>query len=111
MKAYLVARKGEMRGDFWTLEAGQKLTLGRSPENRVVLRDDLCSRQHAEVFSQANGWYVRDLDSRNGTRVNGQLISKPTPLAPRDSIQIGSNEFVLADDPAEFLPADRPNLA
>jgi Nif-specific regulatory protein len=111
MKLYLVARKGEMRGDFWPLEAGQKFTVGRSPENRIVVHDDLCSRQHAEVFPQADGWAVRDLGSRNGTRVNGQLISRPTRLALRDAIQIGSSEFVLADDPAEFLPPDHPTLA
>src|SRR5262249_10365694 len=104
MKAYLVARQGEMQGDFWSLEPGQKVTLGRSPENRIVLRDDLCSRQHAEVYAQPDGWGIRDLGSRNGTRVNGKLISRPTPLSLRDSIQIGESEFVLADNPAEVLP-------
>ena len=55
MKAFLIARQGEMRGDCWALEPGQKLTLGRSADNRIVLRDDLCSRNHAEVFPQADG--------------------------------------------------------
>ena len=110
MKAYLVARKGEIRGEFWSLEPGQKLTLGRSPDSRVVLRDDQCSRNHAEVFPQAEGWAVRDLGSRNGTRVNGQLISKPTRLALNDIILVGGSEFVLADNPPEPVPGEAPTL-
>ena len=101
MKVYLIARLGEMRGDVWALEPGQKLTLGRSPDNRIVLRDDLASRNHAEVFPQADGWAVRDLGSRNGTRVNGQLISKPTRITFNDTILVGGSEFVLADNPPE----------
>jgi Nif-specific regulatory protein len=111
MKAYLVARQGELRGEFWALEPGQKLTLGRSPDNRIVLRDDLASRNHAEVFPQADGWSVRDLGSRNGTRVNGQLISRPTRLAWNDVILVGGSEFLLADNPPESAASDGPTLA
>src|SRR2546426_318121 len=110
MKVYLIARQGEMRGDFWTLEPGQKLTLGRGLENRIVVRDDLCSRQHAELFWQTDGWSIRDMGSRNGTRVNGQAVTKPIRLALGDSIHIGNTEFVLADNPAKFLPEDHPTL-
>jgi Nif-specific regulatory protein len=111
MKAYLVSRQGEMRGEFWSLEPGQKLTLGRSPDNRIVLRDDLASRNHAEVFPQADGWGIRDLGSRNGTRVNGQLISKPTRLALNDVILVGGSEFLLANTPPDSVPVDAPTLA
>src|SRR5262245_1925967 len=110
MKAYLVARQGEMRGEFWALEPGQKLTLGRSPDNRIVLRDDLASRNHAEVFPQADGWGIRDLGSRNGTRVNGQLISRPTRLAWNDVILVGGSEFLLADNPPDSAPGDGVTL-
>jgi Nif-specific regulatory protein len=110
MKAYLVARKGEVRGEFWALEPGQKLTLGRSPDNRIVLRDDLASRNHAEVFPQADGWAVRDMGSRNGTRVNGQLISKPTRITFNDTILVGGSEFVLADNPPEPVAGEAPTL-
>jgi len=111
MKAYLIARQGEVRGEFWALEPGQKLTLGRSPDNRIVLRDDQASRNHAEVFPQADGWAVRDLGSRNGTRVNGQLISKPTRVTFNDTILVGGSEFVLADNPPEPVAGEAPTLA
>ena len=99
-----------MRGDVWALEPGQKLTLGRSPDNRIVLRDDLASRNHAEVFPQADGWAVRDLGSRNGTRVNGQLISKPTRITFNDIILVGGSEFVLSDNPPEPVAGEAPTL-
>ncbi len=111
IKAYLISRKGEFNGDCWALEPGQKLTLGRSSDNRIVLRDDLASRNHAEFFPQSDGWGVRDLGSRNGTRVNGQLISKPTRLALGDVIVVGGSEFVLTDQPSESLPAVEPEPA
>ena len=110
MKAFLVARKGERHGEFWALEAGHKVTLGRSPENRIVLRDDLASRNHAEVFAQADGWGIRDLGSRNGTRVNGQLIARPTLLALDDVIVVGGTEFVLTNSPPEPIPGSDVTL-
>jgi transcriptional regulator with GAF, ATPase, and Fis domain len=111
MKTYLVARQGEMRGEFWSLEPGQKLTLGRSPDNRIILRDDLASRNHAEVYPQADGWGIRDLGSRNGTRVNGELISRPTRLALNDIIVVGGSEFLLADAPPDPAPGESASLA
>ena len=95
MRAYLIARQGQMRGEFWALQEGQPLTVGRSSENRIVLKDDLCSRQHAEFYSANDRWTVRDLGSRNGTHVNGGPITEPTPLALDDVIRIGKTEFVL----------------
>jgi Nif-specific regulatory protein len=110
MKTYLVARQGEMQGEFWALEPGQKLTLGRSPDNRIVLHDDLASRNHAELFSQADGWGIRDLGSRNGTKVNGQLITRPTRLAVNDVIVVGGSEFLLSNGPPDHVAPDAPTL-
>src|SRR5262249_24966082 len=47
--AYLVVRRSDGFGDVFPLTAGQTCTLGRAPTNRIVLKDDLCSREHAEV--------------------------------------------------------------
>jgi Nif-specific regulatory protein len=110
MKAYVVAQQGEKKGEVWPLEAGQRLTFGRTPDNGIVLRDDLCSRQHAEIFPQAAGWAVRDLGSRNGTRVNGRLIAQPTRLTPQDVIRVGNSEFLFADDITGLVPEVRPTL-
>ncbi len=44
------------------------------PTNAIVVKDERCSRNHAEVFQAQGQWTLRDLDSRNGTLVDGQRI-------------------------------------
>src|SRR4051794_32907370 len=68
--AYLVVRRDDGFGDVFPLVPGQTYTLGRAATNSIVLKDDLCSRDHAEVSYSGNRWRVRDLGSLNGTRVN-----------------------------------------
>jgi DNA-binding CsgD family transcriptional regulator len=85
---------------------GNRLTIGRHDSNDVVLADDhAVSRVHAVLEQIGPSWVVRDLSSRNGTRVNGDLISADRPLSPGDEVRIGSNRLVFrgADSPAYDL--------
>ncbi len=66
-----------------------RITLGRAPANDIVLHDERASRVHAEVVAADGGWIVRDLESRNGTTVNGDAIATVRRLAAGDVIQIG----------------------
>jgi Fe-S-cluster-containing hydrogenase component 2/CRP-like cAMP-binding protein len=75
------------------------LTIGRGKENDVVLDDIAVSRRHAEIFSAPDGFYVRDLDSRNGVIVNKVKISNPFHLSHGDRIVIG-NVLVYFSFPA-----------
>ena len=86
--AFLVSRRDDGFGDVYPLHHGARYTLGRAPTNRVVLRDDLCSREHAEVFSAEGNWHVRDLGSLNGTFVNRRRIESSV-LEDDDEVQIG----------------------
>jgi Nif-specific regulatory protein len=95
--AYLVARRDDGFGDVYPLHAGTRYTLGRAPTNRVVLRDDLCSREHAEVFSADDGWFVRDLNSRNGTLLNGEPLRADRPLRPLDELRVGRVRLVFVE--------------
>jgi LCP family protein required for cell wall assembly len=72
------------------------LRIGRGPENRVALDDSYASARHAELVDQGGQRCLRDLGSRNGTRLNGQPI-EPGSLArlqDGDVIQIGASEVV-----------------
>lgn len=69
--------------------------LGRSPDCHVTIEDPLVSRKHARILIGAGGAVVEDLGSRNGIRVNGDVIKKPTPLKDRDRLRIGMQEFVF----------------
>jgi pSer/pThr/pTyr-binding forkhead associated (FHA) protein len=72
--AYLVVRREDGFGDVFPLAVGQTYTLGRATTNRIVIKDDLCSREHAEVRYSDGHWRVRDLNSLNGTRVNNERL-------------------------------------
>ena len=67
MLAYLVIREGSKWTDVFRLIPGQAITVGRAPTNQIVIKDERCSRCHAEVFLSQGTWTLRDLESRNGT--------------------------------------------
>ena len=68
---------------------GERVTLGRAPSNRIVIHDEQASRFHAEIFSAPSGWSIRDLNSRNGTLVDGEPISADRTLATGEVVTIG----------------------
>src|SRR3954471_5789675 len=92
---YLVIRRDDGYGDVFPLNASQRCLLGRANTNRVVLKDELCSREHAEVFFAEGKWRIRDLKSLNGSKVNGQPLTEEHDLSPRDEIQVGRTKFVF----------------
>ncbi|MGN6506662.1 MAG: ATPase, T2SS/T4P/T4SS family [Tepidisphaeraceae bacterium] len=69
------------------------VTVGRQVGNSVSLNDDRMSRHHFVVERRHEGCFVRDLGSRNGTAVNGQLLTGEVKLSHGDIVQAGSNQF------------------
>lgn len=74
-------------GDAFTLHT--HATLGRAPDNHIVLPDTYASAYHARLDRHDDEWWLTDLGSRNGTRLNDVPISKPVPLADGDVIGVG----------------------
>jgi Nif-specific regulatory protein len=105
--AYLVVRHEEGYGDVYPLVAGQRFTLGRASTNRVVLKDELCSREHAELYFADGRWRVRDLSSLNGTRLNGAALDSEWDLSPGDEMSIGRSQLVFVES-MEQLPSLPP---
>ncbi|MFJ6705529.1 MULTISPECIES: FHA domain-containing protein [unclassified Streptomyces] len=69
------------------------LRIGRAPDNDVVLDDLTVSRHHAELRAHPDGSHeVVDLDSHNGTYLNGRAVFR-APLGPRDLVGIGHSSF------------------
>src|SRR5437764_7552744 len=104
---YLVTRRDDGYGDVIALEVGQRCTLGRANTNRVVLKDELCSREHAEVYFADGRWRLRDLKSLNGTRLNGAPLDGEWELAPTDEFQVGRTKVLFVENLGELptLPA------
>ena len=71
------------------------ITIGRDPASDLVLEDDLVSRQHAQIRQEPEGPVIHDLNSTNGTFVNGERIDRPHPLRPGDIISMGDMELVF----------------
>jgi transcriptional regulator with GAF, ATPase, and Fis domain len=108
---YLVTRREDGYGDVYPLQTGQRITLGRANSNRIILKDELCSREHAEVHFAEGRWCLRDLKSLNGTRINGEpLLEIDWELSPGDEFQVGKTRFVYVDSLDELpnLPVAEP---
>jgi len=103
-KAFLVIRRHDGLGNVFALHGGKRYVLGRAKTNEIVLNDDLCSRQHAEVSSSGGRWRVRDLDSLNGTRVNDKPLEREIELEPLDEISLGRSRLVFVEDLAQLPP-------
>jgi ABC-type multidrug transport system ATPase subunit/ABC-type multidrug transport system permease subunit len=87
---------------------GERLTLGRDAANDVVLDDPNVSRFHAEIVRDGNRVELRDLASRNGTRVNGIQV-RAAVLVPGSEIGIGSYRLIF-DGSAFVARAERGAL-
>ncbi len=77
----------------------ESLSIGRSRESDIFLEDLAVSRLHASIVNAGNGSYaLKDEGSANGTKVNGQLVSKyqTCPLQEGDKIQLGQTVLVFA---------------
>ena len=85
----LVIRSGSKTGQSFRLSR-QTLTVGRGIESDVIINDASISRCHVQFSRQIDGDYVQDLVSRNGTTLNGELISAATLLKPGDMVVIGN---------------------
>lgn len=77
-----------------SLERGEKLVMGRAPEAAVTIGGKGLSRFHCQIELTSRGLVVVDLDSTNGTFVNGRRVREPTVLRSRDAIQLGKTTAV-----------------
>lgn len=112
MLAYLVIREGTKWTDVFRLVPGQSVTVGRAPTNQIILKDDRCSRTHAEVFMSQGNWVLRDLDSRNGTVVAGEIVRGDRVLQPGDIVRIGQSQLAFVHDLAKaFSDSSLPHRA
>lgn len=74
---------------------GEQLTIGRSSESDLVIRDDYTSTHHARLLLWNDGWVVQDLDSTNGTFLAGNRVSVPTQVPLNTPVKIGTTSFEL----------------
>jgi sigma-B regulation protein RsbU (phosphoserine phosphatase) len=74
---------------------GESLVIGRSSRCDLAVSDRCLSRQHVRIFKSDDNWMVDDMGSRNGTRLNGSMISGPTPITPGDVIDASMSRITF----------------
>jgi pSer/pThr/pTyr-binding forkhead associated (FHA) protein len=89
----LVAIRGPLTGKNFVL-GDQPLSLGRSNDNTIVISNRGASRRHAEIRREAQGYVLHDLNSSNGTFVNGEKVQMH-PLNSGDMIAVGEETFLF----------------
>jgi Inner membrane component of T3SS, cytoplasmic domain len=73
----------------------EQLAIGRSSESGLVIRDDYTSTHHARLLLWKDGWVVQDLDSTNGTFLDGTRVTQPTLIPLGAPVTIGTTTFEL----------------
>ena len=90
----LVITSGAKEG--MELELGEdQLTIGRSADSGLVIRDDYTSTHHARLMLWSDQWMIQDLDSTNGTFLGGSRVAVPTPVPLNTPVKIGATTFEL----------------
>ena len=87
----------------FTLPDLEPQLIGRSTE-ALPITDPSVSRRHAEMTPDGTNWFIRDLESTNGTLVNDEAIEGRTLLQPGDRIRCGSSVFLFDRTPDDRIP-------
>jgi len=86
-KPVLMISEGELAGQRWTL-ANDEMLIGRGNDADIVLPERQVSRYHSKILYLDGRYFLEDLDSKNGTFLNGQQVQGTAPLQDGDEIQI-----------------------
>jgi pSer/pThr/pTyr-binding forkhead associated (FHA) protein len=74
---------------------GARVTVGRAPSCDCVVPESCVSRRHAELRRDGERWFLRDLGSSNGTRVNGVRATEDVEVRPGDRLSLGGAAYRL----------------
>jgi pSer/pThr/pTyr-binding forkhead associated (FHA) protein len=88
---------------------GSKMIVGRAEDCDIVIDNLAVSRHHAIIEKRDNGYFVNDLDSNNGTFINGRKIFESTSLTFGDEISIGKHVLLFDSHSKKNIPAHQPS--
>ena len=99
MRARITLESGDCLPQNLDLSPGQPVTLGRSRDNTIVLRDELASRLHAKIYFEDGRWHIRDF-GLNGTRVDGARVN--------GALELGDGKIIKSASPTRSRPRASP---
>ncbi|KQO95719.1 FHA domain-containing protein FhaB/FipA [Leifsonia sp. Leaf264] len=90
----IVVTSGTKAGAEFPL-GNDEITIGRSSDSAIVIRDDYTSTHHARLMLWNDQWMLQDLDSTNGTFLDGVRVTVPTPVPLGVTVKVGATTFEL----------------
>lgn len=90
----LVITSGAKSGAEFPL-GRDEITIGRSSDSAIIIRDDYTSTHHARLMLWNDRWMIQDLDSTNGTFLDGSRVTVPTPIPLGATVKVGATTFEL----------------
>jgi pSer/pThr/pTyr-binding forkhead associated (FHA) protein len=111
MNTRLVSARGAPMDLAFALQ-GRRVTIGREDDNMVQLPHEEVSKHHAVLLAEAAGWVIEDLQSANGTLVNGKRVQRAR-LADGDSVKLGPFELFFEENApsADWVPSHLLDLS
>jgi predicted component of type VI protein secretion system len=111
-RIWLTGEAGEPRS--FSLSA-ERTVVGRDPEADVCIEDEAVSWKHLEIESRGGVLMATDLDSSNGTALNGEPLDRPRRLSDGDVLTLGSHRLEVSDKlpggAGETVAASEPSVA
>ena len=94
---YVVVKSGPLEGHKYAVKSDAPILIGRSEEANIrIAYDQYCSRRHAKIYWDNDKCYVADLESTNGTSVNGSKITGTLELNNNDVVNLGQTELIIS---------------
>jgi hypothetical protein len=90
----LVIIEGERTGQMVRLER-REITIGRSPDSDLIVDDEYASTHHAKLILINNDWLIQDLNSTNGTYLDGSRVGTPAVVKLNTPVRVGKTVFEL----------------
>lgn len=104
MRACLTIDSGQGSPSCIDLDPRQLVTIGRHPNNLVVVPDRQVSRWHAEIVQHLDNWVLRAVDARNGIRLDGEPLLRSMPLRHGQVITIGNARLLFSLESGQRTP-------
>ncbi len=103
--ANLVVKQGPQIGILFPVTANT-IVLGREETCDIIIQDAEASRRHSRITWEDNDFFLSDMNSTNGTFINGMQIIAPTRLKPGDSIGVGQTLLTFELDAEKTAQAE-----
>ncbi len=110
-RVWLTAKGGEPRSVALLAE---RTIVGRAPDAGICIEDEAVSWNHVEIERRGEVLMATDLDSRNGTSLNGEPLDRPRRLRDGDTLLVGGHRLEISDGSGRAgatVPAARPSVS